>query len=154
VTKRSIEQKAPARKPAGRKPTRATKVTARKVAGFAYDKKAVDLLIMDLRKVTDVTSFFIVCSGESGPQVKAIADNVLEHARKAGIEIYNVEGYEALRWILMFPAVTCAIPGGKRVDQVTENVEAADFPALSDESMSAIDAIYDQKIKPLVHHYW
>jgi len=60
----------------------------------------------------------------------------------------------ALRWILMFPAVTCAIPGGKRVDQVTENVEVADFPSLSDEGMSAIDAIYDQKIKPLVHHYW
>jgi aryl-alcohol dehydrogenase-like predicted oxidoreductase len=60
----------------------------------------------------------------------------------------------ALRWILMFPAVTCAIPGGKRVDQVTENVAAADLPLLSDETMSAIEAIYDQKIKPLVHHYW
>lgn len=60
----------------------------------------------------------------------------------------------ALRWILMFPAVTCAIPGGKRVDQVNENVRAADLPPLSDESMSAIEAIYSQKIKPLVHHYW
>ena len=60
----------------------------------------------------------------------------------------------ALRWILMFPAVTCAIPGGKRVDQVNENVQAADLPPLSDESMSAIEAIYDQKIRPLVHHYW
>jgi ribosome-associated protein len=102
VTKRSIEQRAETRRPAGRKkPARATLATARKVAGFAYDKKAVDLLVMDLRKVTDMTSFFIVCTGESGPQVKAVADNVLEKARKAGMEIYNVEGYEALRWILI-----------------------------------------------------
>lgn len=60
----------------------------------------------------------------------------------------------ALRWILMFPAVTCAIPGGKRVDQVSENVKAADFPPLPDESMSVIDTIYNQKIRPRVHHYW
>jgi aryl-alcohol dehydrogenase-like predicted oxidoreductase len=60
----------------------------------------------------------------------------------------------ALRWILMFPAVTCAIPGGKRVDQVSENVKAADFPPLPDESMSVIDTIYNQKIRPQVHHYW
>ena len=60
----------------------------------------------------------------------------------------------ALRWILMFPAVTCAIPGGKRVDQVNENVGAADLPTLSEETMSAIETIYNRKIKPLVHHYW
>lgn len=60
----------------------------------------------------------------------------------------------ALRWILMFPAVTCAIPGGKRVDQVNENVAAADLPSLSEKTMSTIETIYDQKIKPLVHHYW
>jgi aryl-alcohol dehydrogenase-like predicted oxidoreductase len=60
----------------------------------------------------------------------------------------------ALRWILMFPAVTCAIPGGKRVDQVNENVKAADLPPIPDENMSAIEAIYNQKIRPLVHHYW
>jgi ribosome-associated protein len=101
VTKRSTEKNAEVRRPAGRKPARATLATARKVAGFAYDKKAVDILIMDLRKVTDVTRFFIVCTGESGPQVKAIADNILEKARKAGMEIYNVEGYESLRWILI-----------------------------------------------------
>jgi aryl-alcohol dehydrogenase-like predicted oxidoreductase len=60
----------------------------------------------------------------------------------------------ALRWILMFPAVTCAIPGGKRVDQVTENVAAADWPPLPAETMSSIEAIYTQKVRPQVHHYW
>ena len=60
----------------------------------------------------------------------------------------------ALRWILMFPAVTCAIPGAKRPDQVDENLRAADLPPLSDETMSAIEDIYNRQIRPHVHHYW
>jgi len=60
----------------------------------------------------------------------------------------------ALRWILMFPAVTCAIPGAKRPEQVAENAQAADLPALSQELMSAIEAIYTQHVQPHVHHYW
>ena len=60
----------------------------------------------------------------------------------------------ALRWILMFPAVTCAIPGAKRPDQVDENLLAADLPPLSDETMSAIEDIYNRQIRPHVHHYW
>lgn len=99
MAKRSIQRKAES--PRVVRSPRATLVTARKVAGFAYDKKAEDLLVMDLRKVTDMTSFFILCSGDSGPQVKAIADNVLEQARKSGIEVYHVEGYESLRWVLI-----------------------------------------------------
>jgi aryl-alcohol dehydrogenase-like predicted oxidoreductase len=60
----------------------------------------------------------------------------------------------ALRWILMFPAVTCAIPGAKRPAQVEENLRAAELPALADETMSGIAAIYDQQVRAYVHHYW
>jgi aryl-alcohol dehydrogenase-like predicted oxidoreductase len=60
----------------------------------------------------------------------------------------------ALRWILMFPAVTCAIPGAKRPEQVDENVRAADLPPLKPETMSAIEDIYNRQIRPQVHHYW
>jgi aryl-alcohol dehydrogenase-like predicted oxidoreductase len=60
----------------------------------------------------------------------------------------------ALRWILMFPAVTCAIPGAKRPSQVEENVSAADLPALSDETMSKVRETYERLVKPQVHHYW
>src|SRR6266850_1228184 len=60
----------------------------------------------------------------------------------------------ALRWILMFPAVTCAIPGAKRPEQVDENVLAADLPPLKPETMSAIEDIYNRQIRPQVHHYW
>jgi len=60
----------------------------------------------------------------------------------------------ALRWILMFDAVTCAIPGGKRPAQVAENCAASDVPPLSDAGMSAIRAIYNEKIRPAVHQRW
>ena len=60
----------------------------------------------------------------------------------------------ALRWIQMHPAVTCSIPGGKRAAQVQDNVSAADLPPLSDATMAALDAIYRQYAKPLVHARW
>jgi aryl-alcohol dehydrogenase-like predicted oxidoreductase len=60
----------------------------------------------------------------------------------------------ALRWILMFDAVTCAIPGGKRPAQVAENCAASDLPPLSDHAMAAVRAIYEARIRPLVHQRW
>jgi len=60
----------------------------------------------------------------------------------------------ALRWILMFDAVTCAIPGGKRPAQVAENCAASDLPPLSDAVMSRIRSLYDQRIRPAVHQRW
>ncbi len=60
----------------------------------------------------------------------------------------------ALRWILMFDAVTCTIPGAKRPSQVQENISAADLPTLSGELMNRVRAIYDNHIRKLVHHYW
>ncbi|MBD3850859.1 MAG: aldo/keto reductase [Acidobacteria bacterium] len=60
----------------------------------------------------------------------------------------------ALRWILMFEAVTCAIPGAKRPEQVEQNVIAADLPALSNETMAAVNSIYDRLIRASVHHHW
>jgi len=60
----------------------------------------------------------------------------------------------ALRWILMFDAVTCAIPGAKRLSQAEENFAAADLPPLSSETMLQARAIYDQYIRNQVQHYW
>jgi aryl-alcohol dehydrogenase-like predicted oxidoreductase len=57
----------------------------------------------------------------------------------------------ALRWILMFDSVTCAIPGAKRPEQVDENVKAAVLPPLSTETMGKVQAIYDRLIRPEVH---
>jgi len=60
----------------------------------------------------------------------------------------------ALRWITMFDAVSCAIPGAKNPKQAEDNVHASDLPALAPETMDNICAIYDERIRPLVHHYW
>jgi aryl-alcohol dehydrogenase-like predicted oxidoreductase len=60
----------------------------------------------------------------------------------------------ALRWILMFDAITCAIPGGKRPSQVADNARASDLPPLSPEVMAGIRKIYDARIRPLVHQLW
>jgi len=60
----------------------------------------------------------------------------------------------ALRWILMFDAVTCAIPGAKRAAQVEENVRASDLTPLSDAQMAKVRELYDSKIRELVHQRW
>jgi aryl-alcohol dehydrogenase-like predicted oxidoreductase len=60
----------------------------------------------------------------------------------------------ALRWILMFDAVTCAIPGGKRAEQVAENCRASDLAPLTMETMQAVRRIYDARVMPLVHSRW
>ena len=60
----------------------------------------------------------------------------------------------ALRWILMFDAVTCAIPGAKRPSQVDDNITAADMPPLSEETMEQVKAVYDRYIRDQVHQYW
>lgn len=60
----------------------------------------------------------------------------------------------ALRWILMFDAVTCAIPGGKRAEQVKENCQASDLAPLSKETMEAVRRIYEARIKGLVQARW
>ncbi|CAN5792495.1 aldo/keto reductase [soil metagenome] len=60
----------------------------------------------------------------------------------------------ALRWILVHPAVSCAIPGGKNPSQVEDNVAAAEMAPLSDETMQRAREIYDEYIRDEVHHQW
>lgn len=60
----------------------------------------------------------------------------------------------ALQWILMFDAVTCAIPGARRTTQAEDNISAADLPPFSDSAMEEIRAIYDRHIRAQVHHLW
>jgi len=60
----------------------------------------------------------------------------------------------ALRWILMFDAVSCAIPGAKNPSQVQENFTAGDLSPIPDNVMKHVQEIYDQYIRPLVHQYW
>lgn len=60
----------------------------------------------------------------------------------------------ALRWILMFDAVTCTIPGAKNPAQAEDNIKAAELSALDAATMDRVRAIYDARVRELVHHYW
>ncbi|UCF28321.1 MAG: aldo/keto reductase [Chloroflexota bacterium] len=60
----------------------------------------------------------------------------------------------ALRWILMFDAVTCVIPGAKRISQAEDNANAAELPPISDETMAKVAEIYERMIKSQVHQLW
>ncbi len=60
----------------------------------------------------------------------------------------------ALRWILMFSAVTCAIPGAKYPAQVRENVAATNLPPLAEATLAGIHELYNQYARPHVHQYW
>ncbi|MBI3581877.1 MAG: ribosome silencing factor [Nitrospinae bacterium] len=67
----------------------------------ALDKKAEDVVILDLRGLSDVADFFIVCHGNSQTQVRAISEGVEMALRNQGVRHYNVEGREACSWVLM-----------------------------------------------------
>jgi aryl-alcohol dehydrogenase-like predicted oxidoreductase len=60
----------------------------------------------------------------------------------------------ALKWTLMFEAVSCAIPGAKTPQQARDNAAAASLPPLSPATMAAVRAVYDEKLRPLVHASW
>jgi aryl-alcohol dehydrogenase-like predicted oxidoreductase len=60
----------------------------------------------------------------------------------------------ALRWILMFDAVTCAIPGARTAEQARENAASADLPPLDAATMAAVKRIYDERVRPHVHSRW
>jgi ribosome-associated protein len=67
----------------------------------ALDKKATDVLVLDLRHTPAFTDFFVVCSGQNTRQVKAIADSIEESLRAAKIKPAHVEGYDRAEWVLM-----------------------------------------------------
>jgi ribosome-associated protein len=67
----------------------------------AIDKKALDIVIYDLRKISSIADIFMICSGTSSRQVQAIADAIMEEMDNRGIRCHHVEGYEAGRWVLL-----------------------------------------------------
>jgi ribosome-associated protein len=72
-----------------------------KAVRAALDKKAADVVVLDLRHTSAFTDFFILCSGNSQRQVKAIADSVEETLRAAKVRPAHVEGYDRADWVLM-----------------------------------------------------
>jgi ribosome-associated protein len=69
--------------------------------GAALNRKAEDVLVLDLSKVSDFTELFLVCSGTNERQAKAIADNVRDELRMNGLKPLHVEGENKGQWVLM-----------------------------------------------------
>jgi ribosome-associated protein len=67
----------------------------------AEDKKALDLIVLDLRKAAGFTDFFLICSGSNPRQIRAIADGVIEALAADGVKPAHVEGYDRSEWILI-----------------------------------------------------
>jgi ribosome-associated protein len=67
----------------------------------AAEKKALDLVVLDLRAVASFTDFFVITSGTNRRQVQAISDGVVEHLKKSGTRAARVEGYQTAEWILV-----------------------------------------------------
>jgi len=69
-----------------------------KILALAKEKKASDLITLDVRGLTSMTDFFVICHGDSEPHVKAIADNI---RKRTPNKPQHIEGYENQNWILI-----------------------------------------------------
>ncbi len=74
---------------------------AKRSADLMLDKKAGEVVIMDLRGLTSVTDFFVMGTGESDVQVKAIVDHLNETLRLEHMKPIHIEGYDQLSWVLI-----------------------------------------------------
>ena len=75
---------------------------ADRIASLALEKKAREIVILDLRKLTSAADAFVLCTGDSETQVKAIADHIVEKLGAAGNKAWHVEGEAGRRWVLDF----------------------------------------------------
>jgi ribosome-associated protein len=74
---------------------------SRFIAELTLEKKAEEVVIMDLREITSITDYFVICSGDSDIQVRAICDHITEQLEKENIKVWHIEGYQTLNWVLM-----------------------------------------------------
>jgi ribosome-associated protein len=94
------------KKPADKKPRRSSRGKrltgdVAKAVKAALDKKAQDVVVLDLRGTPAFTDFFVLCSGQNQRQVKAIADAIEGALRAAKVRPAHIEGYDRAEWVLM-----------------------------------------------------
>jgi len=71
------------------------------VARIAHDHNAEQVTVMDLRRLSPVTDFFVICSGTSDRQRQTVCDMIKDYSRKVGEAVYHVSGYSVANWILL-----------------------------------------------------
>ena len=80
---------------------RGSQLHAQRISELMIEKKAIDIIIIDVRKITTLTDFFVICTSESEPQTRAITDHINLTMKKEGSESWHIEGYENLDWVLV-----------------------------------------------------
>jgi ribosome-associated protein len=71
------------------------------LANAALDKKAKDVLVLNLKGMTIIADYFVICSGESTTQIRSIAEGVEDRFSKAGIKPLGIEGLNYSHWVLI-----------------------------------------------------
>ena len=74
---------------------------AQRISELMLEKKAVDIIMIDVRNITTLTDFFVVCTSESEPQTRAITDHINQKMKEEGVKSWHIEGYEHLDWVLI-----------------------------------------------------
>lgn len=72
-----------------------------RATALAGDRKATDMLVLDLRGISNATDYFFIASGTSDTHVKSIADHIIDELKKQGVRPAHVEGLRTARWILL-----------------------------------------------------
>ncbi len=78
-----------------------SRTLAKRIAELVTSKKAHDIVLMDLRKLSTAMDFFVVCTADSATQVKAVSDAVMEGTERIGVTVWHSEGQRALQWVLL-----------------------------------------------------
>ncbi len=78
-----------------------SRALAKEIAKLTLTKKASDVVIMNMKPLTDMTDYFVICSADSDTQVKAITDAVEDGMRRKETKVWRIEGYQNLQWVLM-----------------------------------------------------
>ena len=87
----------PTSSPPARKPASA----AMRAASMCLDMKANDVVLLNLRGVTDMTDYFVIASGTSDTHVRAIGEHLIAELKKEGVRVHHVEGVQQGRWVLL-----------------------------------------------------
>jgi ribosome-associated protein len=74
---------------------------AQRAAQLCLDNKANDVVLLDLKEVSDMTDFFVIASGTSDTHVRSTAERVIEELKKEGMAVHHVEGLTQGRWVLL-----------------------------------------------------
>ena len=78
-----------------------SKELAKKMVELMLDKKAFDIKVMHVEKLTSLSDIFIICSSDSAPQSRAIANHLKDELSKINIKPLHIEGYQHLKWVLI-----------------------------------------------------